>query len=367
MQTLPSERRTFTDEATGAAVTRWTSHAAMHHHFYFTNPTVARDGSRLFGVHYRMRYPNLLSIDTASGDITCLTTQDDINAFSAAPDKAGERIYYSARDEVRAVDVATGAVSVVTKFGGGRLGNCSLSHDDRWLAIGWRNDGCHLALIDLATGKRRIVVSKAEVGHIQFNPTDATLLEYSGPGNARIWTVRADGSDDRLLYPQKADEWIVHESWSADGTEVIFTHWPHALRAVNYRTGATRVVAPVNAWHAWCSPRGDVVVCDTNHPDRGLLLIDAVGGIWRQLCAPGASCQGTQWREAMPAAGAGIDTSIIRSDDPASDAAPHPAMPASVYGPQWTHPHPTFSPDGDSVVFTSDRDGGWSQIYSVLV
>lgn len=364
---LPAEQREFHDPTTGARLIQWTTYPAMHHHCYFTNPTISRDGKRLFGVTYRFRYPNLFVIDTNSGELRMLTLQDDINAFSATPDKAGERVFYSAGDEVRVVDVATGKVEVLTRFGSGRLGNCSLSHDDSSLAVGWRGDTCRLILVEPETGRQRSIVTKPEVGHIQFNPRDASLLEYSGPSARRIWTVRADGSEDRLLYRQRPDEWIVHESWSADGREVIFTHWPRALRAVSYPSQEERTIAVVNAWHAWSRPQGDAIVCDTVHPDRGLLLIDAHRGTWRVLCESRASSRGTQWREATPAAGAGIDASIIRAERPVDDPAPTPDMGASTYGPQWTHPHPTFAPDGRSVIFTSDRDGGWSHIYSVYL
>jgi oligogalacturonide lyase len=367
----PSEKREFVDETTGAVLTQWTAYPAMHHHFYFTNPTATRDGNSLFGVHYRERYPNLMAIDRSTGEIRSLTQEVDINAFSPAPDKAGARIYYSARDEVRVVDVANGNSRVLCRLGGGVLGNCSLSHDDKWLAISWRSETCRLVLIDLETGQWKILIEQTEVGHIQFNPCDATLLEYSGTPSARIWTVRSDGSENHLLYLQNDDEWIVHESWHADGEELIFTHWPRALRAVHYRTGKTRTISAVNAWHAWGSPDGRLIVADTNHPDRGLLLIDAKTGTWSTLCRPNASCQGTQWTRSVPAAGAGIDTSIIRGQDPASDPAPTPNTPPSAYGPQWTHPHPTFTSDGKNVIYTSDRPAnnvsGWSQIYSAAV
>ena len=38
----------------------------------------------------------------------------------------------------------------------------------------------------------------------------------------------------------------------------------------------------------------------------------------------------------------------------------------SVYGPQWTHPHPAFSADGKYVTFASDRTGQ-TQVYVVEV
>jgi oligogalacturonide lyase len=34
----------------------------------------------------------------------------------------------------------------------------------------------------------------------------------------------------------------------------------------------------------------------------------------------------------------------------------------TVYGPQWTHPHPSFSPDETLVAFASDRTGT-TQVY----
>jgi hypothetical protein len=36
----------------------------------------------------------------------------------------------------------------------------------------------------------------------------------------------------------------------------------------------------------------------------------------------------------------------------------------TVYGPQWTHPHPSFTPDEKWAIFTSDRTGH-PQVYAV--
>ena len=79
----------------------------------------------------------------------------------------------------------------------------------------------------------------------------ATTAFWNTPARrARIWTIRADGSGDCNLYPQQPDEWIVHESWLGDGSELIFTRWPHALRA----TAATSAlehnadIAKVQEW-----------------------------------------------------------------------------------------------------------------------
>ena len=40
--------------------------------------------------------------------------------------------------------------------------------------------------------------------------------------------------------------------------------------------------------------------------------------------------------------------------------------PIQVYAPQHTHPHPSFSPDGKLVLYTSDASG-YAQLYEVTV
>ncbi len=89
---------------------------------------------------------------------------------------------------------------------------------------------------------------------------------------------------------------------------------------------------------------GSLIVCDTTCPDVGLRLIDPATGAHRPLCYPRSSNGGSQWAFTVPA------------DDDAADE--------STYGPQESHPHPSFHPDGARVVYTSDRTGV-SQVYVV--
>lgn len=367
LPTLPPEWRTFKDQRTGATVTQWTSHPAIHHHCYFTNPTVTHDAGRGVFISYRSGYPNLFTIDLASGELAQVTSRVDINPFSPAPSRTSPWIYFSARQSVWAVHADTGEERELFRLSEkGGLGNCSLNHAGTLLAIGARYpDRCELVIVDTDTGKASIATRGPEIGHIQFSPRDDSRLIYSGTGRQRIWLHDRKAGKDTWLYQQLESEWIVHESWRmGERDEVIFPHWPHALRAIRSDGTGLRTIASINAWHACSSPDGSMIVCDTNHPDRGLLLIDAESGCHRALCHPQATQRGTQWRLTEPAKGAGIDTSIIRSATPENDPPPKPNDPAGVYGPQWTHPHPTFTPDGKTVIHTSDRDG-WSQVYAV--
>jgi hypothetical protein len=169
-----------------------------------------------------------------------------------------------------------------------------------------------------------------------------------------VWRVLSEG----------ADEWFIHESWLGMGPDILFVRWPYALLAVAYDGSGLRKIAETNAWHPRSDSEGNRIVFDTNHPDRGLLMMDRRTGRTEVLCYPGASRRGRQWSHDLPADAPGIDTSIIRSDRPESDMPPRPEDPETLYGPQWTHPHPGFSPDGKQIVFTSDRDR-YSHVYSL--
>jgi oligogalacturonide lyase len=65
------------------------------------------------------------------------------------------------------------------------------------------------------------------LGHIQFSPTDPNLLMFchEGPWHKvdRIWTIRSDGSDLKLIHQRKMTMEIAgHEFWSADGRTIWY-------------------------------------------------------------------------------------------------------------------------------------------------
>ncbi|MCX6334790.1 MAG: hypothetical protein NT092_10900 [Bacteroidia bacterium] len=86
--------------------------------------------------------------------------------------------------------------------------------------FGARNMGAGPAGIgkmDLRTGKCGIVVAVPfQVGHIQTNPWMPGEIvfcwETGGKAPQRTWTVMADGSGLRPLYPESDYEWITHEA-----------------------------------------------------------------------------------------------------------------------------------------------------------
>jgi len=115
--------------------------------------------------------------------------------------------------------------------------------------------------------------------------------------------------------------------------------------ANNIDDGTIRCIAKTNAWHPTVNRAGTMLVSDTNCPDVGLILCDPrqTCGEIEKLCESNASNTGDHWQR---------------------DHCPYDDGPVEVYAPQHTHPHPSFSPDGGRVVFTSDRTG-FAEVYEV--
>ncbi|HEX8984374.1 MAG TPA: hypothetical protein VF767_03045, partial [Bryobacteraceae bacterium] len=105
------------------------------------------------------------------------------------------------------------------------------------------------------------------------------------------------------------------------------------------------------------------VLCDTNHPDNGLQIVDVATGSRRQVCLSESSGRGSQWktsRYALPEDFA----AARRTADPQSALSWMEADNDTVYGPQCTHPHPAWSEDETKATFASDRTG-CAQVYVV--
>jgi hypothetical protein len=162
------------------------------------------------------------------------------------------------------------------------------------------------------------------------------------------------------LYEHTNDEFVVHEAFLGDTGDLVFTVWPFALKRMNWASREVSLIADFNAWHITPNRAGTQVLCDTNHPDRGLFLIDVATGAARQLCLSESSNAGSQWRKSRYALAE--DFAAARSAAKQNLSWMEAGAADTVYGPQWTHPHPSFSPDESLAAFASDRTG-IAQVY----
>jgi len=113
-------------------------------------------------------------------------------------------------------------------------------------AFGSRNMGAGpagLISMNVKTGEIKYIVSVGfQIGHIQSNPWVSGEIvfcwETGGKAPQRTWTVMADGTGLRPLYPEASYEWVTHESVITKD-EVAIAIMGHRKVGVNYVAGTT--------------------------------------------------------------------------------------------------------------------------------
>ncbi|MEZ4713559.1 MAG: oligogalacturonate lyase family protein [Caldilineaceae bacterium] len=353
----PPESTYHTDARTGARIRQITNHPSIHHQPFFLIP--AYDDAMRWTVFTSARagQPQIFVEERATGNLIQLTDRDDLSDFSIYPSHDGQYVYFTAGSGGWRVHTETYAEELLIDLGQARLreqgmigaamGTTALSACDRWWAIRFRNgaDAC-IAVVDTVSGQWEVILQRDNVDHMQFCPDDANLLYYAGPLTDRVWVINRDGSNNRRLYQRTPGQWITHEAWIPGTRELGLVDWPNGMIAVHVDTGARRRVTSFNAWHAIASQDGTRMVADTNFPDIGIQVFDPLDGVGAPstLCYPEASSLGEHWNGPFP----------------------YDNGPINVYAPQYTHPHPSFSPDKQFVIYTSDRTG-FAQVYEVEI
>ncbi|MEE3258211.1 MAG: oligogalacturonate lyase family protein [Candidatus Latescibacterota bacterium] len=352
----PSESRTYRDEQTGVEIRQITAHASIHHHPFYYIPAYDDAMQHLVFVSHRTGRPELFLELRDSGQLLQLTEHAGLAEFSLTPSHDGRHIYFTDSSGAWRVETESCKEEQLASMAEMRekglvevaMGTTALSYDDKWWAVPVQvGEVARFVVINTSTGAQEVILERDSIGHPEFHPDDASLLRYAGLYCERMWVVHRDGSDNRLVYAREGNEWIVHETWNPHKRELLTTRWPHGVIGVDIDTGAKRQICSFNAWHPMVSRDGSRMVADTNFPDTGLQVFDPNDGVGapQLLCLSNASNEGRHWN---------------------TDHCPYDDVPVEVYAPQHTHPHPHFSPDGQYVVFTSDRSG-FAQLYECRI
>ena len=362
-QVSPSESTSFRDAVTGAAVHQITNHPSINHPTYFLQSSFLPNGRSMIFTSYRTGDAQLFQAQFPGGEIRQLTEGAPIHPFSPAIQGLGRDLYFVRGGSIWMLDVVTLRERLVVEFPDAQLGECSLSANGTWITAAVKKGAQAGLAVGRADGTQwKLIPFPRTVIHPQFHPLDPNWILFAGDPAPRMHRVRRDGSLIECLYQHGNDEFIVHETFLGRTGDIVFTVWPHALRRMNWKTREITPIADFNAWHIAPNRAGTMVLCDTNHPDRGIYLINAASGEKSHICLSEATSQGSQWKtsryalaEDFAAAQSNAKSEALSWMETAAD---------TVYGPQWTHPHPSFSADETKVAFASDRTGT-TQVYVV--
>jgi oligogalacturonide lyase len=205
-----------------------------------------------------------------------------------------------------------------------------------------------LYTIDVKTGEiRDFHQGKGDwLNHVQFSPTDPTLLMFchEGPWHKvdRIWTIRSDGSALRLMHKRTMEMEIAgHEFWSPDGKTVWYDlqtpkykeFWLAGVAYAGEQAIRYRIAREHWSVHFNSSPDGQLFAGD--------------GGGPRSVAAPGNG----QWIYLFTPRAHGLEAERL------VDLGKHDYQ---------LEPNVTFTPDGKWIVFRSNMHGA-SHVYAVEV
>lgn len=348
--TWPPEWEKVEDDQTGARITRLTGADCISHPLYYLTNSFTSDGQWLIFASDRAGKTDLYRVSLASGEIHRLTDLDGVQPFSG--NVVDDEVYFATDGQLHRLNLETGSDRIIAERPGCGLGEVTVSADRQWAASLVTRNGTAGLLIARTDGSHsyEILSGVRALYHPQFHPTDSEQLIYSAdPPDPRMWAVRIDGSDDRCIHRNQPDEWFVHETFLGQTDQIIVVHWRHGLNVVDLRDGQLRQISDISVWHIASRADGKLIVCDTHLPDVGLCLIDPQTGVHRTLCHPQATSQGFQWHQPTPLTADGGAPGWATMVEAESTE--------TAYGPQWTHPHPSFSPDGRLVAYTSDATG----------
>jgi oligogalacturonide lyase len=219
-----------------------------------------------------------------------------------------------------------------------------------------------LFTVDLKTGKVQTVLKSTDwISHVQFSPKDTHLLMYCHEGLwykvDRIWTVRTDGNNNRLIHQRTVNGEIAgHEFWDADGVTIWYDlQIPRGqnfyLASYNTDTGARK----------WYSVERDAWSIHYNATaDDKLFCGD--GGDYAQV----AKSKNGQWIELLSPRESPVPTEIDQTTLVQSGFMVSKHLVNMSRQDYSLEPNVRFSPDKKWVIFSSNMSGS-SYVYAVEV
>lgn len=361
---IPLTFRHYQDSETGHEVIRLTPPHIICHRNYFYQKCFTRDGQKIiFGGAFEGHW-NYWLLDLTTQRATQLTEGAGDNTFGGFLSADDSSLWYVKNTrELRRVDLTTLEEFVVYEV------------DDEWVAYGtwvanaectklvgieikksdWQpltdwskfrdfyftQPECRLINIDLKTGAQRTILQeKRWLGHPIYRPFDDSTVAFCHEGprdviDARMWLINEDGSELRNVRQHNDGESFTHEFWVPDGSALCYVAHkegsPHRyVFSADPQTLENRELMTIPPCsHLMSNYDGSLLVGDGSPHKTGdislndpfIWVFDVKKGTQTAICQHNSS-----WK-------------VLDGDR------------------QVTHPHPSFSPDNQWVLWSSDAEG----------
>jgi Tol biopolymer transport system component len=334
------ERIPHIDPLTGVRILQLTSYPVLSHTLYYHCPSITPDSKTLLFMTYnragRFSTPDAWRVNIDGTELRPVTNRDGLAGFVISPDgktvycQDGGTLLAAPFDNSPVGDLAVEIANIPdVVIGATVLG--SVTGDGKWYVSTALLKNGKTALVRYATDGSEAEILRTEqyFAHVQVDQSGEGRILYIAPPDSQgraMWVTDIDGGNPR---PLNLTHSTGHFAWFGKTGRLLSTVNDPFGSVVSIAEGEsepTLIAKGGHFWHAAGSEDAKWVISDTNWPDVGLILINTDTGLWAPLC---------------------------RAE-------------ASEGHPQWTHPHPMFTPDGRYVIFNSDQSG-IGQVYVVEI
>jgi oligogalacturonide lyase len=349
----PDEHKTFIAPESGLEVIQLTTDPAEDAHLYFTSDGFVPDDHGLVFTSKRSGNWNLFYINLETFRFVQLTDSKKISGTDAVVSPATKEVYYRDGNTIKAVHLKTLVEhSIDTVPAGYDVSTLSITASGKALAysiqenipIASKTAKIYSDMTErfqkrpwcaVVTGRtdgigwHEVVRQKKWFSHTLINPLNENLILYCHEGpwdevEQRMWLVDSAGRDNHpLRREEKSKVKIGHEFWFHDGIHVGYqVQEPGGVKSIGVADVLDGLYleypTPYNDSHMQANSKGTTFVGDGSDKEPFINLYHLDSG----------KLTGTHlWKH------------------------------ESSFSQQHWHPHPRFSPDDRSIVFTSSRDG----------
>ena len=378
-QVFPSEIRFYNDPVSGRAVKQLTDQG-INDHMYFTDNSFDLDGKTIYFVSDRASAPKhfeLFRMDLDSGVMTQLTEEAQgvtFNSFTKTPDS--EFVAYKTGDSIRVLHTRTGDIKTVYTDHEMVFNQIHISPDKKRIGltrnenIGQLGDGganysgfyekfvCikdgRITLFNLEDGSdvRDVYTDTHWLGHFQFSPDDSNLCMFCHEGpwnlvNQRIWLLNVQTGKAIPCFRQGPDDCVGHEFWTRDGN-IVFD---------NRRGGHDGTIS---------SEKTQVYAHESDA--SGLVpyfgFADRQGKVFAQIDMPFYCNHYHANNDNTLFVGDAVEELLlIRPQAPEAEKLTVLAQHNTTWKYHWAHCHPTFSWQGDKILYAAATDDDHGNLF----